>query len=122
MLWKRGYANQRAQIALETAETSRRVAFEKSRVKPEDASPLAARPTFRDRVAAFGARIMRFLSRLFGFDGTPKYAKSKYTPPAKHVTKGKRGRVHVQKITPPRGFGSNRAGRKLSRKIKVYAK
>lgn len=122
MLWKRGYANQRAQIALGTAETSRRVAFEKSRVKPEDASPLAARPTFGDRVAAFGARIMRFLSRLFGFDGTPKYAKSKYLPPAKRVTKGKRGRVHIIRQTPPRGFGSSRSGSKLSRGIKEYAK
>lgn len=116
MLWKRGIVNQKAQISINTADTSRRIAFEKSRVKPEDASPLAARHTFRDAVAAFGKRILRFFSGFLGF-GRVESARA---PIPKNITKGKRGRRYAIKVTPPRGFGSSRAGTKIGHRIANY--
>jgi hypothetical protein len=116
MLWKRGYANLRNRIAVDTADTADRLAFEASRRKPEDASPLAKKTLF-----SFAASVFRAIWAFFGF-GKPRktYTMRPYDPPKRvKVSKGKRGRMHnALHVTPSRGFGSSRSGSKLFKGIK----
>jgi hypothetical protein len=120
MLWKRGQLNARRRIAVDVAETARRVVYEATRDKPKDASPLAKHPIFR-----VAARIFAAIWRFLGFHRPRKsYTMVPYVAPKRReVSKGKRGRLHkADATTPPRGFGSSRSDAKLSKGIKLYPK
>ena len=119
MLWKRGYANLRNRISVDITDTADRLAFEASRRKPEDASPLAKKTLF-----SVAASIFKAIWHFFGF-GRPSrkaYTMEAYRPPKRQeVSKGKRGRLHkANAITYPRAFGSSRSGAKLSKRIRTY--
>lgn len=87
------------------ATTKAAMAYEQTRKKPEDASPMAERPTFRNRLADFASRAISAFLRFFGFRGPDR------------VIDHRHGTVVTRRVvqTPPRAFG--KAGRKLARKL-----
>lgn len=85
------------------------MAHEKTRAdKPEMASPLVAKPTFRNRLNGVVRSIGRFFARLFGRRGYSPAIQPKAEP-------------RKVKQTPPRAFGGSNAGSKLKRKMAKYA-
>lgn len=98
----------RSRVALSYAQTQKALAYEASREKPEDKSPLAAKPTFRNRLADWASRIFsRFLDF---FRRRPAYRNtaSPFNPRRKIVR------------TAPRGSGDSRCGSKLYRRMLRY--
>ena len=90
----------RSAVALSYETARHAVAYEKTRQKPEDASPMAQRPNFRSWLADFASRALARFLKFFG-----------YSRPITHKEAVKR---HKQ-TTPPRAFG--KAGRKLARRM-----
>ena len=116
MSYSKGIRDERNHIAVNVAENQKRIAYEKSRVKPEDANPLAKRTIFMVLASIFKA-----IWKFFGFGRSKRVATMQPYNPPKHykVSKGKRNRTHnAMHVTPPRAFGSSRAGTKLSKGIK----
>jgi hypothetical protein len=70
MLWKRGYRNLRNQLSANTVETTRKLAREKTRYKPEDIQK-------SHFLFGFGAAIVSFFKRLAGFF---RFRSRKYRP------------------------------------------
>lgn len=87
-------------VALSYETARHAVAYEKTRQKPEDASPMAQRPNFRSWLADFASRALARFLRFFGY----------------HKPAASRGVTKRRKqTTPPRAFG--KAGRKLARRM-----
>ncbi len=96
---------EKSRIALNYQFTRESIAHEKTRNKPEDAAPLAQKPTFRSWLADFASRALARFLRFFGFS-KPKTAKQQA------IAKQRR-----KKQTPPRAFGSGGNLRKLSKRL-----